>query len=328
MAKFSAELACDQGARSFEHVEFAEIARAALGEPLRARVIDTLQLNLGKVCNQACKHCHVDAGPNRTETMDAETADACIEVVRRHAIAVVDITGGAPEINPNFRRLVAAVRRGGARVIVRHNFTVQSEAGQEDLPEFFAAQDVELIASLPHYLAQATDRQRGAGVFERSIVALGRLNAVGYGTGRADRSLVLAYNPIGAFLPAGQAALERDFKRALASLHVTFDRLVAFTNMPVGRFRDWLEKTGQYDAYQERLEGAFNPAAVGDLMCRTLVSVSWDGRLFDCDFNQMIDLSLAGPPLTIRDFDAALLARRPIATASHCFGCTAGSGFS
>jgi radical SAM/Cys-rich protein len=304
---------------------FADAARAALGAPLRARAVETLQLNLGKVCNQACKHCHVDAGPNRKESMDAATAEACLEAVRRHAIPVVDLTGGAPEINPSFRRLVVEARRAGARVIVRHNLTVQDEPGQGDLAEFFAAHDVELVASLPHYLAEATDRQRGAGVFDRSIAALRRLNRAGFG---GARRLDLACNPLGAFLPASQADLERDFRGALAKLEVRFDRLVVYNNMPISRFREWLEKTGQLEEYQQRLEAAFNPRAVENLMCRTVLSVSWDGRLWDCDFNQMIELPLAAPPRTIGELDLAALERRAIATGPHCWGCTAGSGFS
>jgi radical SAM/Cys-rich protein len=310
---------------------FARRVSALRIAPLRATSLDVLQINVGKRCNQACKHCHVDAGPARTEVMAGATLDACLEAVRRLRLGVVDITGGAPELHPEFRRLVREARAAGARVIVRHNLTVMFEAGQEDLPELFAAEGVELVSSLPHYLAAATDRQRGLGVHQLSVAALRRLNGLGFGTGRRDRPLDLMFNPGGAFLPGPQAALEADFKRELARRHgVTFDRLLALTNMPIRRFRDWLEKTDQLATYQQTLEAAFNPATLASLMCRSMLSVAWDGRLHDCDFNQMLALPLDGPR-TIFELDEAALAAiaaRRIVTGEHCFGCTAGAGSS
>ncbi len=308
---------------------FAARVRDRSGGPLRAVAVDTLQVNVGKRCNQACRHCHVDAGPARTEEMSRETAEKVIAALARNEIPTLDITGGAPELNASFRWMVTEARALGARVMVRHNLTVQFEPGQEDLPTFFDAHAVEVVSSLPHYTQQATDRQRGGGVFDKSIAALRNLNAVGYGTGRPDRPLNLVYNPVGAFLPGSQEDLERDYKRELSERHgVTFDGLFTITNMPIARFRDWLAKTGQLDEYQAKLEAQFNPATVPALMCRTLVSVSWDGLLYDCDFNQMCGLPLKGDALTIDDFDAVALARREVATADHCFGCTAGAGSS
>jgi radical SAM/Cys-rich protein len=299
-------------------------------EPLEATGVATLQVNVGKVCNQACKHCHVDAGPTRTELMDRSTAEAVIRAVRRFRIATVDITGGAPELNPSFEFLVAESRAAGAHVIVRHNLTVQFAPGQERLPDLFRAHEVEVTASLPYFLASRTDAQRGVGVFERSIEALRRLNETGYGRDDSRLPLNLVYNPVGAYLPPEQTSIERDFKRELQARYgVTFNRLFTLTNMPINRFRDYLERSGNLISYMQRLVSSFNAGTVAGLMCRTLVSVGWDGRLYDCDFNQMVELPLArGGPDTIFDFDPARLARRRIATGTHCFGCTAGAGSS
>jgi radical SAM/Cys-rich protein len=308
---------------------FRERARHALGADLRATGVEVLQVNVGKVCNQACKHCHVDAGPARTESMSEATAARVLALVARHRFPVVDITGGAPELNPSFRALVEGGKASGSRVFVRHNLTVTFEEGHGDLPEFFAARGVELFSSLPHYTAEGTDRQRGGGVFERSIESLRRLNAAGYGVGDPALPLTLVHNPVGAFLPGDARELEDDFRRALGERHgVRFDRLIAIANMPIRRYRDWLERTGQHARYQRTLEEAFSPATVSSLMCRTTVSVSWDGRLFDCDFNQMLDLAVIDADAALERFDRDALARRRIATASHCFGCTAGSGSS
>ncbi len=308
---------------------FRPRARAALGGELRARGVETLQVNVGKVCNQACKHCHVDAGPARTESMSQATAARVLALVARHRFAVVDITGGAPELNGSFRALVRGARAAGSRAFVRHNLTVTFEPGQGDLPEFFAAEGVELFCSLPHYTAEGADRQRGGGVFAKSVAGLRRLNEAGYGLGDPRLPLTLVHNPLGAYLPGDPGRLEEDFRRALAERHgVRFDRLVSLANMPVRRFRDWLERTGQRERYQRALEEAFNPATVASLMCRTTVSVSWDGRLYDCDFNQMLDLAVVDADPTLAGFDLDALAARRVATGSHCFGCTAGSGSS
>jgi radical SAM/Cys-rich protein len=294
-----------------------------------ADAVTTLQVNLGKVCNQACKHCHVEAGPHRTESMTQETVEQVLAVVRRFHLPIVDITGGAPELNPHFETLVVEVKRAGAHVMVRHNFTVQLTPGKAHLPDFFREHDVEVIASLPYFLAQQTDAQRGRGVFEQSLEAMQRLNAVGYGQEGTGLILNLVYNPVGAFLPPDQVGIERDFKRELATRYgLVFNRLFAFTNMPISRFLDYLRRSGNYERYMEKLVQAFNPAAIEGVMCRTLVSVGWDGRLYDCDFNQMLEMPLAeGMPATIAEFDPALVGRRRIMTGNHCFGCTAGAGF-
>ncbi len=300
------------------------------GLELRATSVDTLQVNVGKLCNQACKHCHVDAGPARTEIMTRETAEAVVAAIDRFRFAAVDITGGAPELNPSFRYLVAEAVALGSHVIVRHNLTVTFEPGQEDLPELFRRNRVELVCSLPCYLEENTDKQRGHGVFAKSIEALRRLNAVGYGRDGSGLALNLVYNPVGAYLPPSQAALEADYKRELATRYgVTFDRLYTITNMPISRFLDWLRRSGSEELYMRKLVEAFNPAAVGGLMCRSLISVDWKGRLHDCDFNQMLDLGVARElGQTIAEFDPATFATRRIVTGVHCFGCTAGAGSS
>ena len=304
---------------------------AAHGKALRrAEVMETLQVNVGKLCNQACKHCHVDAGPRRAEVMTRETAEQVIAAVARFRLPTLDITGGAPELNPSFRRLVAGARRAGARVIVRHNLTVMFEPGQGDLPEFFREHGVEVVSSLPYFLEQQTDAQRGAGVFQKSIKALRRLNAVGYGSEGSGPVLNLVYNPTGAFLPPAQESIESDFRRELSARYgVTFDRLYTITNMPIRRFLDYLRRSGNEERYMRKLVEAFNPSTVEGLMCRNLVSVDWMGKLYDCDFNQMLELGVApGLPQTIADFDPAAFAGRPVATGAHCFGCTAGAGSS
>lgn len=307
---------------------FARRIERARGAPLRAAAVTTLQVNVGKVCNQACKHCHVDAGPARTEAMDERTARACMDVLERGRIATLDITGGAPELNANFRWMVERARALGAKVIVRHNLTVQFEPGQADLPEFFAAHDVEVVSSLPHFDSAATDRQRGAGVFEKSIAGIRRLNELGYGRGAPERVLALVHNPVGAYLPGSQSALLAQYRAELERNHaVSFDALYVLTNMPIQRFKHWLERTGQREEYEQSLEAAFNPATIDGLMCRTTLSVSWDGGLYDCDFNQMLDLRVEGAA-TIFDVELDAIVGRRIATREHCFGCTAGSGSS
>ena len=296
----------------------------------RAARVEVLQLNVGKLCNQACKHCHVDASPRRTEVMSAETTEAVLAAVRLHRFPVVDITGGAPEINPHFRRLVREARAAGARVMVRHNLTVMFEPGQEDLPEFFRDHAVEVVSSLPYFLAQQTDAQRGPGVFEKSIEALRRLNAAGYGAEDGGLLLNLVYNPVGAFLPPAQGSIEADFKRELWKRHgVAFNRLYTITNMPISRFLEYLRRSGNEERYMRKLVESFNPAAVEGLMCRTTLSVDWTGRLYDCDFNQMLDLRVAADlPRHISEFDPARFAAARVATGPHCFGCTAGGGSS
>ncbi len=312
------------------YVDFDEKLAAHNMSLRAAATIETLQVNVGKLCNQACKHCHVDASPTRTEIMSREVAEQVIAAVRRFSIPTLDITGGAPELNPSFRFLVTEARAAGARVLVRHNLTVMFEPEQADLPEFFREHEVEVISSLPYFLEQQTDAQRGRGVFEKSIAALRRLNAVGYGVEESDLVLNLVYNPVGAFLPPAQDSIEKDFKRELkARYDVTFNRLYTITNMPIKRYLDYLRRSGNEDHYMRKLNEAFNPATVESLMCRTLLSVDWQGRLFDCDFNQMIELGVSRElPQSIANFDPALFIGRRISTGAHCFGCTAGAGSS
>ncbi len=296
---------------------------------LRRAQVSTLQINVGKVCNQACQHCHVDAGPKRTESMAAGTADRVLAVLANSpGVAIVDITGGAPELNPNFRRLVLETRSSGRRVIDRCNLTILLEPKFEDLASFLAEQTVEITASLPCYTRENVDQQRGRGVFDKSIQALQLLNGLGYGID-PRLPLNLIYNPLGASLPPPQEALETDYKRHLAEdFGIRFNRLFTLTNMPISRFADFLARTGQEARYLQLLEDRFNPAAVEHVMCRSLISVGWDGKIYDCDFNQMLEIQTPNMPAIwdIESFEA--LADAPIATARHCFGCTAGAGSS
>ncbi|MDH3624123.1 MAG: arsenosugar biosynthesis radical SAM protein ArsS [Myxococcales bacterium] len=298
--------------------------------PLRPASIEILQINVGKLCNQTCRHCHVDAGPDRTEVMSRETAEQCVAALRRFAIPVVDITGGAPELNPSFRWLVEQCASLGRHVMDRCNLTILETGAHRDLPEFFAEHGVELICSLPHYQPNCTDTQRGDGVFEKSIRALRRLNALGYGVGRSGLRLVLVTNPVGAVLPPAQPCLEVEWKRELKERYdISFDALYTITNMPISRHLEWLLKTGNLEGYMRKLVESFNPQAAHGVMCRSTISVGWDGRLFDCDFNQMLDVPVAdGAPRHIRDFDLEALEARTIVTDRHCFGCTAGAGSS
>jgi radical SAM/Cys-rich protein len=296
-----------------------------VAEPLHAETLATFQINLGKVCNQACRHCHVDAGPHRTESMDRETADACLAAIRAvPEIKTVDITGGAPEMNAQFRYLVEESRAAGKHVIDRCNLTILSVPGYEDLAEFLAAYDIEVIASLPHFAASRTDNQRGRGVFDASVAGLKKLNALGYG----DRlPLHLVYNPTGTFLSSGQAQLELEFKRELdARYGVRFNNLFCINNLPVSRFLESLVRAGKLDEYMHTLHSAFNPGTIDGLMCRHQVSVGYDGQLYDCDFNQMLEIPAAIGH--IKNFDPETFRTRRIKTANHCYGCTAGAGSS
>ena len=297
--------------------------------PLRAAKIEIFQINVGRVCNQTCRHCHVDAGPDRTEDMTLETARACMRVLERTDIPTVDITGGAPELSRSFRYLVEESRRLGRHVIDRCNLTILLAPRFEDLPEFLAEHEVEVICSLPHYRQVSTDKQRGEGVFVKSIEALRRLNAIGYGRDERLR-LVLVTNPVGAFLPAAQAPLEAEWKREMKRLHgIDFDALFTITNMPISRYLEWLQGSGNLETYMRTLVDAFNPAAATGVMCRNTLSVGWRGELYDCDFNQMLDLEVGfGAPRHVSQFDLDALATRRIRTGRHCFGCTAGTGSS
>jgi len=309
---------------------FAERLRESGTVILRATGIEVLQLNLGKVCNQTCAHCHVDAGPERRESMSRETAELCLRVLESSGIPTLDLTGGAPELNPQFRFLAREARRLARRVIDRSNLTILLAPGFDDLAEFLASEGVEVVASLPCYLEENCDRQRGSGVYQRSIDALRRLNRLGYGRPGSGLVLHLVYNPVGPSLPPPQPELEVAYRRELRERHgIEFTHLYTITNMPISRFLDALLRNGQHEAYMEKLAMAFNPATIDRLMCRTTLSVDWRGYLYDCDFNQMLELGVAGGlPQHIRDFDPAMLIDRPIVTGPHCFGCTAGQGSS
>ncbi len=291
--------------------------------------IETLQVNVGKLCNQACRHCHVDAGPNRTEIMSTATLAEVLQLADRIGVTTVDITGGAPEMNPGFRTLVERSRAAGRRVMVRTNLTVMFEPGQEDLPEYFAAMACQVVASLPCYTPETVDAQRGHGVYGKSIEALRRLNGVGFGKG-GGLELDLVYNPSGAFLPGPQAELEAIYKAELAArAGIVFDRLFTLANMPIARFADDLHRQGSYQDYMCALAASHNPAAAARVMCRGMVSVGWDGFLYDCDFNQMLDLKLSGTQVPLHVARATredLLGG--IRVGDHCYACTAGAGSS
>jgi len=295
--------------------------------------IEIFQVNVGKLCNMTCRHCHVDAGPDRTdEMMSRETVDLCLAALDRTQARVVDITGGAPELNPHFRYLVDQCVARGKHVMDRCNLTVLLTGPCRDLPAWFAERSVEVVCSLPHYRKRNTDLQRGDGTFEKSIEALKRLNAVGYGKGDPRLKLTLMHNPAGAFLAGDQKSMEKEWKEGLAANHgVSFDALVTLNNMPISRFLEWLDTSGNLQAYMALLVNAYNPATLAGLMCRNTLSVRWDGRLYDCDFNQMLELDARYPDgrtAHIRDFDPVRLQSRPVVTGPHCYGCTAGAGSS
>jgi radical SAM/Cys-rich protein len=307
-------------------------------EDLPPLSIDTLQVNVTKTCNQVCRHCHVDASPTRTEKMSPEGIARCLEILAKHPqITKLDITGGAPELHPQFDSFVEKAVSLGKHVMVRHNLTVQldghpvTKESKEYLPQFFAKNRVEVISSLPYYQQFFTDSQRGQGVFGKSMEAMKRLNAVGYGVEGSGLLLNLVYNPVGPYLPAAQAGLEADYKRELKDkFGLVFNSLYTITNMPINRFKLHLEKSGQYESYMDKLVAAYNPAAAEGVMCRSLISVSHDGRIYDCDFNQMLELDArdAAGVLSIDDFDFGRVLARPIQFGPHCLGCTAGAGSS
>lgn len=309
---------------------FGEAAAAAGHRPLRAGGIEVLQLNVGKRCNQTCAHCHVDAGPERHEVMPREVLEACLRFLEQSEILTLDITGGAPEMHPDFREIVTRAHALGRHIMDRCNLTITRLPNYAYVPEFLAEHHVEIVASLPSYSLKQTDTQRGEGVFVDSIAALQHLNQLGYGREGSGLLLNLVTNPVGAFLPARQTALEADYKRQLKRRYaIEFNHLYTITNMPISRFLDFLLRSGNLEAYMEKLVTAFNPATVEGLMCRNTLSVGWDGRLYDCDFNQMLELGLApGVPATILEATPERLARRVIQIGQHCYGCTAGLGSS
>lgn len=299
--------------------------------PLRPKALEILQINLGYMCNQVCAHCHVDAGPDRKEIMSRDTMKQCLEVLRDTRVHTLDLTGGAPEMNPDFRWFVEqAVQMGVHDLIVRSNLTIlRANKKYRGLPDFFRDHGVHVISSMPHYTPGKTDKQRGEGVFNSSILALQDLNAVGYGMPGSHLRLDLVYNPSGAYLPGDQAALERDFKNALLRDHgIRFHNLLALTNLPISRFLDYLIASDNYEEYMYALVAAYNPAAVPHVMCTNTLSVDWEGYLYDCDFNQMLGLGVLGKKTHIRDYSEALLQNREIIISQHCYGCTAGQGSS
>ncbi len=299
--------------------------------PLRPKKLEVLQINVGYMCNQVCEHCHVDAGPDRKEIMTRETMEQCLKVIKNTGAHTLDLTGGAPEMNPNFRWFVEEAARVGIKdFIVRSNLTIiRANKKYHDLPEFFKKHNVHVVSSMPHYTRGKTDKQRGEGVFDKSIDALLQLNAVGYGKEDSPLRLDLVYNPSGAFLPSDQMAMERDFKKALMEdFGIEFHNLFAITNLPISRFLDYLIASENYEDYMYALVDAYNPAAVENVMCTNTISVSWDGWLYDCDFNQMLGLKVASKVKHIKDYNEDLLNQRDIIISQHCYGCTAGAGSS
>lgn len=299
--------------------------------PLRPLQVKVFQVNIGKMCNQICKHCHVDAGPDRKEIMTEETMQQCISVLRNNPqLKIVDLTGGAPEMNPNFRWFVEEISKLQRHIIVRCNLTIiLANKKYYDLPQFYKHHNVEVVSSLPFYTQDRTDRQRGNGVFEDSIKALQMLNAIGYGIEETGLILNLVYNPAGAFLPPSQTSLEKEFKQVLKERHgIKFNDLFAITNLPISRFLDYLLQSGNYESYMEKLVNAYSPIAAANVMCRNTISIGYDGYLYDCDFNQMLELKVDGRSKHIRDFNAEELNERRIIIGQHCYGCTAGAGSS
>lgn len=315
--------------REFDSEAIAPFS-AAVGGALHASGIDIFQMNIGKMCNQTCKHCHVDAGPDRKEIMTRETMELALEAIKNSGAHTVDLTGGAPEMNPNFYWFVEQVSTLGKKVMVRSNLTILRTNKHAHAPQFFADSGVEVVSSLPYYKEQLTDAQRGSGVFQKSIEAIQELNRVGYGKPETGMVLNLVYNPVGAYLPPNQESLESEYKSELrSSFGIEFNQLFCITNMPISRYLEYLIATDNYEDYMELLIDSYNPAAVEHVMCRNTISISWDGFIYDCDFNQMLELPVL-PQATrhLRDFNAGALREREIALANHCYGCTAGSGSS
>jgi len=298
--------------------------------PLRRAALQTLQVNLGYLCNQQCQHCHINAGPNRSEVMDAANVEAVLRFLENNAIRQLDLTGGAPEMNPHFRYLVTRARELGVAVLDRCNLTILEEPGQEGLAEFLAAQQVEVVASMPCYLEENVNGQRGKGVFDASIEGLKRLNALGYGDPDTGLELNLMYNPTGPFLPPAEESLAQDYRRVLGEQYgIRFNRLLTLVNMPIQRFGSMLVSTGQFDDYMQLLRDNFAAANLPQVMCRHLLSVDWQGKVYDCDFNQVLGLALPGGHARhLSEIDASALQDAPIAVADHCYGCTAGAGSS
>jgi radical SAM/Cys-rich protein len=310
---------------------FADKIRETNQFPLRPKKLEILQINLGYMCNQVCAHCHVDAGPDRKEIMTIETMQQCIEVIKKTDAHTLDLTGGAPEMNPNFRWFVEEASKAGIKdFIVRSNLTIiRANKKYYDLPEFFKKHNIHVVSSMPHWTRGKTDKQRGNGVFDKSIKALQMLNDVGYGIEGSNLKLDLVYNPSGAFLPGDQMALQNDFKKALNNdFNIVFHNLFAITNLPISRFLDYLIASENYEEYMHSLIDAYNPSAVENVMCTNTISISWDGWLYDCDFNQMLNLKVNTNIKHISEYNEELLQNRNIIINQHCYGCTSGAGSS
>ncbi len=310
---------------------FSEQIKKTNQFPIKPNQLEILQVNLGYMCNQVCSHCHVDAGPDRKEIMTKETMQEVLEVVKKTNAHTLDLTGGAPEMNPNFRWFIEeAVKSGIKDIIVRCNLTIiLANKKYHDLPEFFAKHKIHVVSSLPFYKREKTDKQRGDGVFSKSIKALQMLNAIGYGKENSALKLDLVYNPSGAFLPTDQSGLERDFKIALKEdFNIDFNSLFAITNLPISRFLEYLIASDNYEEYMFTLVEAYNPKAVKNIMCTNTLSIGWDGYLYDCDFNQMLELKIAHPIQHISNFNELEVQNRNVIISQHCYGCTAGSGSS
>ena len=299
--------------------------------PLRPNKTEILQINVGYICNQVCSHCHVDAGPDRKEIMTKETMQQCLDIIKNTGAHTLDLTGGAPEMNPNFRWFVEEASKIGVEdFIVRSNLTIiEANKKYNDLPDFFKKHNIHVISSMPHWTKEKTDKQRGQGVFNKSIEALKKLNAVGYGMPNSNLKLDLVYNPAGAFLPTNQASMEKDFKKALIDdFGIQFHNLFAITNLPISRFLEYLIASENYEDYMYSLVEAFNPSAVKNVMCTNTISISWDGWLYDCDFNQMLDLKVDSKVKHVSEYNEDILNNRDIIISQHCYGCTAGAGSS
>ncbi len=325
------EILSDGIFKSGELPKFKDKLAEAGHFPLRPKKLEILQINLGYMCNQVCEHCHVDAGPDRKEIMTRETMMQCLEVIRNTGAHTLDLTGGAPEMNPDFRWFVEEASKAGIEdFIVRSNLTIiRANKKYYDLPDFFKKHNVHVVSSMPHYTRGKTDKQRGEGVFDKSIKALQELNAIGYGLPGSSLRLDLVYNPTGAFLPGNQDSLEKDFKKALSEdFGIQFHSLFAITNLPISRFLDYLIASDNYEDYMHSLVDAYNPAAVENVMCTNTISISWDGWLYDCDFNQILGLKVDSKVKHISDYNEDLLNDRNIIISQHCYGCTAGAGSS
>ena len=315
----------------FNLVPFQEKLEQSNLFPFKPTAVEIFQVNIGKMCNQVCRHCHVDAGPDRKEIMTIETMQQCIDVLKQNPqLHTIDITGGAPEMNPDFRWFVEEISKLDRHIIVRCNLTIiLANKKYFDLPDFYKQHNIEVVSSLPFYTQDRTDRQRGNGVFEDSIKALQTLNNVGYGKEGSSLILNLVYNPAGAFLPASQQGLEKEYKEALQKQYdIVFNNLYTITNMPISRYLDYLLNSGNYEKYMQKLTDAYNSSAAQNVMCRNTISVGWDGFLYDCDFNQMLELKVCGNSKHINNFNAGELLNRDIIIGQHCYGCTAGAGSS